>query len=61
MAGHGLAQADVGLPFDRLPSALILDQRAFWIFPLIVLAMMGGGPLALDRAVGRRRSRMAVS
>lgn len=49
VVGHGLAAADIGAWFDRLPSSAILDQRAFWVFPLLVLVMRGGGPLSLDR------------
>lgn len=53
VTGHGLAAADVGAWFDRLPSALILDQRAFWVFLLIVLVLRGGGPLSVDRILLR--------
>ncbi|MDJ1008810.1 MAG: DoxX family protein [Paracoccaceae bacterium] len=49
IVGHGLAAADIGAWFDRLPTAAILDQRAFWVFLLLVLVMRGGGPLSLDR------------
>jgi putative oxidoreductase len=52
--GHGLGSADIGAWFDRLPSALILDQRAFWIFLLVVLVVRGGGPLSLDRIAAAR-------
>lgn len=54
VVGHGLGAADVGAWFDRLPSALILDQRAFWVFLLLYLVFRGAGPLSLDRIVTRR-------
>ncbi len=44
--GHG---ADAGAWFDRASDALILDQRAFWVFLLLALAVKGAGPLSLDR------------
>ena len=53
--GHGQASA-LGAWFDRFSDALILDQRAFWIFLLVVLVIKGAGPLSLDRLVARRVS-----
>lgn len=47
--GHGIGAADIGTWFDRLPGALIVDQRAFWLFLLLVLVLRGAGPLSLDR------------
>lgn len=49
VVGHGLGAADIGSWFDRLPSAIILDQRAFWVFVLLYLVFRGGGPLSVDR------------
>ena len=49
VTGHGLGLADIGAWFDRSPSALILDQRAFWVALLAIPALMGGGPLSVDR------------
>lgn len=40
-----------GAWFDRFPDAAIMDQRALWIFLLIVLVIKGAGPLSLDRAL----------
>lgn len=52
---YGLGLADeVGGWFDRFPDAVILDQRAFWVFILIVLVIKGGGPLSFDRALSAR-------
>ena len=49
--GHGTGAETVGRWFDRAPDALILDQRAFWVFLLAVLVMKGAGPLSADRAL----------
>ncbi len=48
--GHGLS-SEVGAWFDRFPDAIILDQRALWIFLLIVLVIKGAGPISFDRAI----------
>ncbi|MEM1072905.1 MAG: DoxX family protein [Pseudomonadota bacterium] len=54
--GHGGAEhkETLGAWFDRFPDSLILDQRAFWVFLLLVLVLKGGGPLSLDAALRRR-------
>lgn len=52
--GHG-ATAEIGAWFDRFPDAVLLDQRALWIFPLIVLVIKGAGPLSFDRALAPSR------
>jgi putative oxidoreductase len=44
--GHGV---DSGAWFDRASDALILDQRAFWLFLLALLVVKGPGPLSADR------------
>ena len=54
VTGHGLAAADIGAWFDGMPSALILDQRAFWVFLLTVLVLRGAGALSLDRLLAGR-------
>ena len=52
--GHGgiTQPATLGAWFDKLPDGLILDQRAFWIFTLLVLVLKGGGILSLDLIFG---------
>ncbi|QIE47102.1 DoxX family protein [Pseudohalocynthiibacter aestuariivivens] len=40
--------------FDRYSDGLLMDQRAFWLFLLIVLVIQGAGPLSLDRVLVRR-------
>lgn len=51
--GHGGIAHDgtLGAWFDRMPDALILDQRAFWVFCLTVLVFKGAGALSADRAI----------
>jgi len=39
----------VGAWFDRLPDAVITDQRLFWVTVLTILVVRGGGPISLDR------------
>ena len=45
----------LGAWFDRFPDSIIMDQRAFWVFLLLVLVIKGAGPLSLDRALQGRR------
>ena len=49
--GHGGIEhaGTLGAWFDGAPDALILDQRAFWVFVLAYLVLRGAGPLSLDR------------
>ncbi|WP_439139743.1 DoxX family protein [Roseicyclus sp.] len=47
--GHGAA---LGALFDRHADGLI-DIRALWIFPLVLLVLRGGGPISLDAALAR--------
>lgn len=49
--GHGgiAHEGTLGAWFDRMPDAIVLDQRAFWIFILLYLVFRGAGPLSLDR------------
>jgi len=59
--GHGgIAHAEtLGAWFDRIPDAIILDQRALWVFVLLVLVVKGGGRLSLDRMLERQLFRNA--
>jgi len=60
--GHGgLAHGALGAWFDKAPDALILDQRAFWVFVLLVLAIKGAGPLSVDRWLSSRGAGRYVS
>jgi len=56
IVGHGVATETIGTWFDNSPSADIVDQRAFWIFLLLVLVLRGAGPLSVDALLGRRYS-----
>ncbi len=51
--GHMVDAATIGVWFDRLSDAPILDQRAFWVMILMVLVLKGAGPLSLDRFIAR--------
>jgi putative oxidoreductase len=53
--GHGAISepATVGAWFDKVPDALILDQRALWVFLLLVPMVKGAGALSLDRLLIR--------
>jgi len=49
--GHDADAGTIGSWFDIGSGALILDQRAFWVFLLLYLAMRGAGPLSLDAVI----------
>lgn len=53
--GHGgISHPEtLGAWFDRVPDAAILDQRAFWVFLLVVLVIRGAGVLSLDWILSR--------
>jgi putative oxidoreductase len=48
IVGHG---ADAGAWFDKASDAVILDQRAFWVFVLLYLIFRGAGPISVDRVL----------
>ena len=53
IAGHGAAAATIGMWFDNVPDAKILDQRLFWILLLLIPLARGAGPLSLDALLRR--------
>lgn len=55
--GHGAAW---GQWFDRAADATILDQRALWVFLLLVLVVKGAGPVSADRLLRVPFSRLAT-
>lgn len=59
VAGHGVKIGAAGNDawFDRYSDGLILDQRAFWVFVLVVIVIKGAGPLSLDRVLAGVRAR----
>ncbi|GAA3870041.1 DoxX family protein [Celeribacter arenosi] len=54
VVGHGADATTVGAWFDRASDALILDQRAFWVFLMITLMGLGAGALSVDRLIRSR-------
>lgn len=53
--GHGVGGEDLGRWFDAASGALVLDQRTLWAFLLATLALLGAGPVSIDRILARRR------
>jgi putative oxidoreductase len=51
---HHLDAASIGAMFDRLPTALIFDQRLLWLFPLVYLVIKGAGKISLDGLLASR-------
>jgi putative oxidoreductase len=53
--GHGgiAHEGTLGAWFDRMPDALILDQRAFWVLCLLILVFKGAGTISIDRGLFR--------
>ncbi|PSL21791.1 DoxX family membrane protein [Shimia abyssi] len=54
--GHHLIDdpKSVGAWFDRFPDSILMDQRTFWIFVLLVIVVKGGGPLSVDHILKKR-------
>jgi putative oxidoreductase len=44
----------LGAWFDAPSGSLIMDQRALWVFLLLLLVFKGAGPLSFDRALEPR-------
>jgi putative oxidoreductase len=55
--GHGVTS---GAWFDRASDAVIMDQRAFWLFLFAALVLKGPGPLSADRVLGVETVRLAA-
>ena len=53
IAGHGADAATVGMWFDAVPDAKIMDQRLFWIILLLIPVARGAGPVSLDALLKR--------
>jgi putative oxidoreductase len=51
---HGLDAKSIGMMFDRVQDGIVADQRLLWVFPLIYLALKGGGPVSVDGLLTRR-------
>ena len=54
---HGVTGQAFGALFDSDPSSVVVDQRSFWAFPLIYLAIFGAGMVSLDRLVANWRGK----
>ncbi|SHI77538.1 putative oxidoreductase [Shimia gijangensis] len=54
IVGHHADAVTVGAWFDRFENSAIMDQRAFWVFLLVVLVVKGAGPLSVDAILARR-------
>ena len=54
IVGHHADATTIGAWFDRFENSVIMDQRAFWVFLLIVLVIKGAGPLSLDKLLSKR-------
>ncbi|MEL6265585.1 MAG: DoxX family membrane protein [Pseudomonadota bacterium] len=59
IAFHAVDAETIGALFDRIPTAAILDQRALWVFLLLVLVIKGAGALSLDALISRTAGRQA--
>lgn len=59
--GHGADAKTIGAWFDRISDAHIMDQRAFWVFLLLLLVIKGAGPLSLDRILASRNMQPATA
>ncbi|WP_370231789.1 DoxX family protein [Cognatishimia sp.] len=55
--GHGgIAHKEtLGVWFDKISDAAILDQRAFWMLLFVVLIVRGAGPISVDAILGLNR------
>lgn len=54
IVGHHADASTIGAWFDRASDALILDQRAFWVFLLVSIVGLGAGALSVDGVLKRR-------
>ncbi|MEO1066260.1 MAG: DoxX family protein [Pseudomonadota bacterium] len=51
---------DGGLPFDKVTTGIIADQRLMWVFILMVIVVRGSGALSVDRWLGERSHKTPV-
>ena len=54
--GHGVIEepSTVGAWFDKVPDSVIMDQRALWVFLLLVIVFKGAGKLSVDQLLIRK-------
>lgn len=56
IAFHDVDAKTIGSWFDRFSDAVILDQRALWMFLLAYLVIRGAGKISLDYLLHRGRA-----
>jgi len=49
ITAHAVDEKTIGSFFDRLPDAVIADQRLLWVFLLAYLFIYGAGKISLDQ------------
>lgn len=54
---HQVGAQTTGAWFDRFPDSLIADQRALWVFLLLVIVLKGAGGLSVDGLLGRQTAK----
>lgn len=54
IAFHNVDSETIGTWFDRFSDAVILDQRALWVFLLVYLVVRGAGRVSVDHLLHRR-------
>jgi len=52
---HAVDDKTIGSFFDRLPDAVIADQRMLWIFLLVYLFIYGAGKFSIDQVFAPER------
>jgi len=55
IAFHGVDAETIGAWFDRFSDAVIMDQRAMWLFLLAYLVIRGAGAVSLDYLFHQKR------
>lgn len=56
VVGHGLDDKSIGAMFDRLPDAIIWDQRLLWVFLLLMIVIHGAGRISVDHLLAGSRT-----
>ncbi|MBT8152956.1 DoxX family protein [Epibacterium ulvae] len=57
---HATDDKTLGALFDRFPDAVILDQRLFWCFLLLIIVIKGAGILSLDTLLRKKLTASAT-
>lgn len=51
---HSVGAETIGSLFDRMPDAVIADQRLLWVFVLFAIVVKGPGLFSVDTLLARR-------